>query len=251
MRDLHTEAIFTTADDQIQGLWAWHRYVLAATNIAALDEVVKQLPRDAFRMTHEWVRNYDPEEMAKSVLNSEPFLLVRYSLLGLMTICEAALVRLNERLATLKKCTKISKAGKLLEWAFEIVKISPVASPKATKRLPETCGDLDNARRLRNCIVHRNGCYDEDMYFKQAINDGWVLPQYEPDSRRATQAGEPIFLEQSRFEHFTWSSLEFLRILHNTIQSKEFGHTDPYSYAQEGKRIEWHRVLSGRRDVKM
>jgi hypothetical protein len=251
MRDECTEAIFTTADDQLQGLWGWHRYVEAATNMAAPDDVAKRLPRIAYIMTHEWLRYYDPQEMAKAICQVQPFLLVRYSLLGLVTICEAALFRLNHHLFKLNRCKKVSKAGKLLKWAFEIVKDAPVASPEAAARLPQTCGDLDNVRRLRNCIVHRNGCYDEEVYFKQVIHDGWVVPQYEPDSLRAAPAGEPIFLVTGRFEHFTRSGLEFLHILHNTIQCNMFGHKVPYTYEQEGKAIEWHRILSGRRDVKM
>ena len=128
---------------------------------------------------------------------------------------------------------------------------SPVASTQATLRLPETCGDLDNARRLRNCIVHRNGCYDEEMYLQDMIQDGWVVPQFERNSRSAAPKGEPIFLTTDRFEHLTRSHIEFLHILHNTIQQKEFGHSIPYHYGNEGKGIEWHRILSGRRDVKM
>jgi hypothetical protein len=160
-------AIFTTADDQIQGLWAWHRYAEQAINMAAPDEVAKGFPPSAYPMTHEWVRRYDPQEMAKAVVQVHPFILVRHSLIGLVTICEAALFRLNERLASLGKSEEFSKAFKLLKWAFKIVRNSPLASKAATARLPQTCGDLDNARRLRNCIVHRNGCYARSIFRRE------------------------------------------------------------------------------------
>jgi hypothetical protein len=209
------------------------------------------LPQGSFPLTHEWVRYYDPKEMAEQVCQIREFLLCRHSLVSLVVICEAALLRLNEQLSKAGKCTPHTKNMRLLRWAFDIVKSSPVASKEAAARLPQTCGDLDHARRLRNCIVHRNGLFDEEMYFKQVIEDKWVAPQYLKDSRRATDAKEPIFLITPHFEDFSRSHLEFLHILHNTIQMKEFGCTEPYNYSKEGKKIEWFRVLSGRRDVGM
>jgi hypothetical protein len=248
-RDGRTQAIFTTADDQMQGLWALHRYLKAAADIAEPDKLVSLMPQGKFLLTHEWVRFYDPNEMVKQVCQMHEFLLCGQSLITLVSVCEAALFRLNEHLSQVRHHAPLTKNSKLLEWGFNLVKQSPVASEKAAKRLPETCGDLDNARRLRNCIVHRNGCYDEDMYFQQVIRDGWVLPQYE--KRPAPKASEPIFLVTGRFEHLTRSHVEFLHILHNTVQKKEFRHDVSYNYEEEGKPIEWHRILSGRRDVKM
>jgi hypothetical protein len=250
-RDERTEAIFTTADDQMQGLWGFHRYVQAATDITKPDALLHRLPQDMFQLTHEWGRFYDPKEMADRVGQMREFLLCRQSLLGLVSVCEAALLRLNRHLASTNTCAEVSGNKKLLVWAFTVVQKSPVASPEATVRLPKTCGDLDNARRLRNCIVHRNGCYDEEMYLRQIVQDGWVIPQFEKNSQNAATKGEPIFLTTGRFEYLTRSHIEFLHILHNTIQQQEFGHPVPYNYTDEGKRIEWHRILSGRRVVKM
>jgi len=214
-------------------------------------ELLMFLPPDAFPIRHEWVRFYDRKEMAHSIEEIREFLLSRQSLLGLVSICEAAVFRLNERLADLDKCARISGIKKLLGWAFQIVRNIPEASSEAASRLPTTCGDLDNARRLRNCIVHRNGCYDEKMYFHDNVDDGWVNPQYERDSRQSAERREPIFLTTGRFEYITRSHIEFLHILHDTIQAKEFGHSVGYNYAEEGKQIEWHRILSGRRDLAM
>lgn len=250
-RDKKTEAIFTTADDQMQGLWGLFRYLKAATDIVEPKFLLLSLPKDIFTLTHEWGRMYNPKEMADQVCNMREFLLCRQSLVSLVTICEAALLRLNQHLTNLGRCTRQQKHARLLMWAFPIIKNRPLASDKATARLPKTCGDLDNARRLRNCIVHCNGCFDEKMYFDQAIQDGWIIPQYEKDSRRATTAGEPIFLTTEGLEYFIHSHIEFLHILHNTIQRDEFGHSQPYNYSDEGKQIEWYRILSGRRDVKM
>lgn len=252
-RDQHTEAIFTTADDQMQGLWALHRYLKASTDITEPDVLLQLLPQDVFQLTHEWSRFYDPKEMVEAVCQMREFLLCRQSLVALVTVCEAALLRLNEHLASLGKCVPVTKHGKLLSWAFGVARQSSLslASPETIARLPETCGDLDNARRLRNCIVHRNGCYDNNMYLKQVIQDDWVIPQFEKDSTRAVATKDPIFFVTERFEYFTRSHIEFLHVLHNTIQSIDFGHGVPYNYAAEGKKIEWHRILSGRRIVGM
>jgi hypothetical protein len=251
-RDGRTEAIFTTADDQMQALWGLHRYLKAAVESAEPESVIEKLPPH-YIMTHEWVRHYEPREMATALNPLWEFLLCRQSLVALVTICETALHRFSERLEKVKKLKKAPPAKNvgLLTWAFEVVKNARLASPKAIARLPETCGDLDNARRLRNCIVHRNGCYSQKTYFGHVIQDGWIKPQYERDSTSAAAKREPIFLLTSRFEYFTRSHLEFLHVLHTTIQDVYFGHSIPYNYAAEGKRAEWHRLLSGRRDVDM
>src|SRR5262249_20006132 len=155
-RNQHIEGIFTTADDQMQGLWGLHRYLKAAMHLAEPNAIVHLLPRDVFPLTHEWGRFYDPNEMVAEVAEMGEFLLARQSLVALVTLCEAALLRLNEALAGLGKCAPEKKFMRLLKWAFSAVQNSPVASAETIARLPQTCGDLDNARRLRHCIVHRN-----------------------------------------------------------------------------------------------
>jgi len=132
-----------------------------------------------------------------------------------------------------------------LSWAFGLVKGSSCGSPEMVARLAETCGDLDNARRLRNCIAHNNGAYNQ-MYESDVINDGWTKIQREKDSVLGVAERSKIFLVTARFEYFSRSHIEFLHILHNTIQLDSFGHSSGYNYAQEGKGIEWYRVLSGK-----
>jgi hypothetical protein len=119
-RDQYTEAIFTTADDQMQGLWGLHRYLKAATDITEPDALLPLLPRDAFPLTHEWGRFYDPKEMVEEVCQMREFLLCPQSLVALVTVCEAALLRLNEHLSSLGKCVSVTKHGKLLAWAFAV-----------------------------------------------------------------------------------------------------------------------------------
>ena len=250
-RDQEIEAIFTTADDQMQGLWGLHRCLKAATDSAAPEALIPYLPQGTFRLTHYWVRGYDARGMVRAMYDTGiDFLLSRSSLVSLVTICEAALRRFNDRLADLRRCVKKDGNKHLLSWAFELVKGYSLSSPEMLARLPETCGDLDNARRLRNCIVHNNGAYDA-MYHSDPINDGWVKIQYEKDSGAGATRRDKIFLQTEGFEHFSRSHIEFLHILHNAIQLDFFGHSAGYNYAEESKGIEWYRILSGRKSADM
>ncbi len=250
-RDQEIEAIFTTADDQMQGLWGLHRCLKAATDSAAPEALIPYLPQGTFRLTHYWVRGYDPMGMVRAMYDTGiDFLLSRSSLVSLVTICEAALRRFNNRLADLGKCSKKDKNKRLLKWAFVLVSGYSSTSAEMLARLPETCGDLDNARRLRNCIVHNNGAYDQ-TYESDVIKDGWTKIQREKDSVSGVNGRDKIFLDTNRFEHFSRSHIEFLHILHNAIQLDFFGHSAGYNYAEESKGIEWYRILSGRKSADM
>ena len=66
------------------------------------------------------------------------FLLSRSSLVSLVTICEAALRRFNDRLADLRRCVKKDGNKRLLSWAFELVRDYSSSSPEMLARLPET-----------------------------------------------------------------------------------------------------------------
>jgi hypothetical protein len=72
-RDGRTKAIFTTADDQMQGLWGFHRYVQAATDITEPNSLLHLLPQNTFQLTHEWGRYYDAKEMANQFINCASF----------------------------------------------------------------------------------------------------------------------------------------------------------------------------------
>jgi hypothetical protein len=248
-RDSQIEAIFTTADDAMQGLWALHMYLKAATDTTDEQSIGRSLPEKVFQLTHEWFRSYDPKELVRAIRDTGiDFLLSRASLVSLVVISEAAVGGMNARLAKLHHSSEVEGNKRLLQWAFGLLRDSTSGSENMLRRLPETCGDLDNARRLRNCIVHNNGKYS-NRYSEDAIDDGWVVVQREPDTSSAAAGRHAIQLTTSRYEHFSRSHIEFLHILHNTIQSRFFGHHDGYTYAEEGKQIEWHRVLTGREGV--
>src|SRR5207237_343856 len=93
--------------------------------------------------------------------------------------------------------------------------------------------------------VHRNGCYDENMYLNQVLQDEWLLPQFEKVSHRAVAAKEPIFLDTERFEYFTRSDIgscisctpRFRRItsamlVHITMSKKASDRVAPHSERQ-------------------
>jgi hypothetical protein len=246
-RDAAIEKIFTTADDGMQGLWGFHTYMSAALAVADRARLVSMLPNRRFPLTHEWKRFYNRHDLAAQMESIGPdFLQSRASLLLLVMIFEHAICRFNRQLHGCGHAPRKSKYKNLLEWVFSVVRDSHAGSATMIKRLPDTCGDVDNARRLRNTIVHNNGMYTE-KYGSDSINDDWVRMASESDWRVL----EPVLITTQRFEHFSRSHIELLHILHNSIQRKFFGHLDDFNYRSEHKRIEWHKVLGGGRQVGM
>ncbi len=251
-RDTTTKAIFTTADDAIQALWGLHACINSAYILVPKEQLAKRLPEGGFRLTHEWVRYYDRDKLVAEMDNVFEFVQCRTSLTSLVSTFEAAVERFIERLHELGHIAKAINGYKAqLRWVFGMVKQAKIGSTGMLARLPDTCGDVDNARRLRNCIAHNNGKYDS-TYGNDAINDGWVLVQTERGyATYLRDEHMPIFLTNARFEHFFRSHVEVVHILHNTIQSEFFGHHQGYNYATEHKPIEWYRIMSGRKSAQM
>ena len=245
--DMQILEMFTTADDSMQGLWGLHRYVQAAHETANRDRIMERIPEGSFQMTHEWLRYYDRQELVIAVEDAFEFVHSRQSLVSLVAIFEAFLRRMLERLQQLGHVGNAAdRYKKRLRWLFERVREARIGSKGMLLRLPITCGDVDNARRLRNCCAHNNGKYDA-TYKSDAIQDGWVKVQFERDYEEFEKTGySPIFLTSGRFEYYIRSHLELLHILHYTVQSKFFGSYEGYHYPTEGKRIEWYRLLSGK-----
>ena len=248
-RDPIIERIFTTADDAMQGLWGFHNYVNAAveTNRPDQKRLKQQLPDGGFKLTHEWTRLYSKSKMVDEITDAFEFVHCRQSIVSLVAISEAFMYRFIQRLDSLGKVIDSTRSYKgRLELMFKTVEHTTSGSQTMLNRLPTTCGDVDNARRLRNCCAHNNGKYDE-QYGNDAINNGWVdiRMQDEYHQEYKNRGSSPIFLINTHFENFCRSHIEFLHILHNTIQAKWFGVSQGYTYADEGKEIEWHRIISG------
>lgn len=245
------EGVFLTADDALQGLWGFHTFVNAAVDIAPREQMKNRLPPEYFQMTPEWVRFYEPEELLKEMDLVFEFIHCRNSLMLLMSVFEGALRRFNEELHNLTLAKEGREYKSLLKWVFDLLRNTGSGSAAMQSRLPETCGDIDNARRLRNCFAHNNGRYSQ-RYLDDAIRDNWVLIR---DLRggvaQAVSAKEKIFITNGQLERLLRSHIEVLHITYNAIQRRFFGETQDYNYAAEDKRIEWHRILSGQTFVGM
>jgi hypothetical protein len=250
-RNVDIERSFLIADDAMQGLWGLQAYIRAAVAVADKDQLGQRLPPIGFKLTHEWKRYYDSQELILEMEKVGEYVISRMCLLDLVAVFEAAIKQFHQLLVDLDHAKKLSNNkynnyATFLKWAFETVHINPLASTDAVSRLPETCGDVDNARRLRNIIVHNNGRYEERYRTQaEAFDGGWVKTMYETGFEDAIKHKKPLLLSRDRFEYFSHSHVELLHILHNTIQRKFFGHNGGYNYAAESKKVEWHRVLSG------
>ena len=250
-RDTSIENIFLVADDAIQGLWGLHTFTNAAVNTADRARIMSRLPTGAFQLTHEWARLYNPEELTRQMDLVFEFVHCRNSLVLLVSLFEGAILRFNEQLRSLPHVQKHTTYKPLLKWIFGLVRDTQSGSPAMRKRLPETCGEIDNARRLRNCFAHNNGRYNR-FYLDDAIQDKWVSVRPHGSNLIAdVDKREKILVINDHLEGFIRSHIEVLHVVHNTIQRKFFGESQDYSYAAEGKQIEWHRILSGETFLRM
>jgi hypothetical protein len=187
VRNPTVEAIFTTADDAMQGLWGLHMYVNAAVVKCDRPVMLTMLPEQRFPVTHEWQRKYDREELVSEMDSVFEFVHCRNSVVALVAIFEAAVSRFNSTLSTLGHAPARDKYKQLLLWICELLETTKVGCSAAMlARLRETCGDLDHARRIRNCITHNNRSY-EQFYFDDTINNGWVTPQHMKDAVRGVE----------------------------------------------------------------
>ena len=245
VRDRTIEKIFTVADDSMQAVWGLHSYTNAAVSNASRRNLTGRLPQDKFRMTHHWYRFYNPKGLVSAMKRVYTPIHCRLSLALLVSIFEEATCRLRERLHKLKKVSKPKESYKRnLRWVFDIVRNSSPDDPskqdarKMWSRLPVTCGDVDNARRLRNQWAHHRGRYTA-FYKRDAIKDKWLRKQME----KGYTPNGPIKITNARFEYFCRSHIELLHILHTVIQNQHFN-ASGFNYAREGKRIDLRQILS-------
>ena len=254
-RNKHILAVFLATDDSLQGVLGLHIYSAAIHGLAvnsinrAGDDRTVQL-----RITHEWVRPMSLKLFLSEMENCFEFMHCRIILLSLVANFEIALRRFRRQLwddghvGTKGPDYTEPDYKALLRWAFQLVRNSTCGSPTMLTRLPKTCGDVDNARRLRNLSLHSNNKFN-DSYVLDAISDAGVEVQFERNYASGVPNGEPVFLTSQRIEELGCSHVELLHILHNTIQRKFYGCTQDYNYAAERKTPELYRMVSGRRDV--
>ena len=254
-RNEYVLAVFLATDDSLQGILGLHIYTAAIHGLAvnsidrAGDDRTVQL-----RITHEWDRPMSLKSFLAEMENCFEFMHCRTILLSLVANFEIALRRFRRQLwddghvGTKRPNYAEPDYKALLRWAFQLVRNSTCGSPTMLTRLPKTCGDVDNARRLRNLSLHNNNKFNES-YVQDAISDAGVEVQFERNYESGIQNREPVFLTNSRIEELGCSHIELLHILHNTIQRKFYGCTQDYNYAAEGKTQELYRMVSGKHDA--
>jgi hypothetical protein len=134
-----------------------------------------------------------------------------------------------------------------LDWAFERLTTTSYGTTGMISRLDENRRKVDHGRRLRNCVLHNNGLFNT-RYETDAIPiKGRV--ELHPDFAKfkADPAVRvPIVLTRLEFDDLYKAHVELLHQLHDVLQREDFGYTGKgYSYADEGKMIQWERILTG------
>jgi len=115
-----------------------------------------------------------------------------------------------------------------------------------------TFGIIDNARRLRNLIVHNHGLFS-DYYERDVIDSYGVIADFHPHYeiyKSNPKIPIPVIINSRYFHRLILAHIEVLHVLHNYIQKEYFGVSKGYSYAEEGKAIDWKQVLWGGAKVK-
>lgn len=257
MRDKDIQRVFEIADDSLQGILGHYLYVLALQSTSNVDKVLESLPQDKFQMTFSWDRYYDKRDLVQAFTNKPIFEIyqARASLTSIVTVFNVALNGFIEHLRTKGHKQKIGDTNfeNCIKWAYEQLSPCDIGDTEAIKRLPVTFGILDNARRLRNLIIHNQGLFD-DSYEKQVIHFKDIAVEIHPNYsfyKANPQKSTPVIIDTGYFLRFSKAHLEVLHLLHNSIQKKYFGCQKAYDYLTEGKIIKWDTALWGSANVKI
>jgi hypothetical protein len=267
-RNFEIQRIFENADESLQGVLGHHFYVLALyQSVDDLNRIRKNLPNvsdkltvDAFPMTFSWIRYYRKEELINTYMS--PFFVLyqsRVTLTGIVSVFDdflnKVIIKLNclGHKPTLEGKEYNEKNNKWrykqkIKWAFFESRDCKIGDLEAIKRLPKTFGIIDEARRLRNLIMHNHGIFDE-IYGREAkeVNDfeKYVHPDYKDSSNNI-----PVILNHSDIVNISMAHIEVLHILHNQIQKKFFNHPKAYDYREERKLIiKWNLAFWGNAKV--
>lgn len=262
-RDLEIQKIFENADDSLQGVLGHHFYVLALyQSVDDPNKIRKNLPNvsdkltvDAFPMTFSWIRYYRKEELINTY--RPPFFVLyqsRVTLTGIVSVFDDFLNKVILKLNCLghnptlegKEYNKKNNKWKYkqkIKWAFLESQESKIGDLGAIKRLPKTFGIIEEARRLRNLIMHNHGIFDE-LYGRESkqVNDfeNYVHPDYK-DSKKDIA----VIINYEDIVNISRAHIEVIHILHNQIQKKYFKHSKAYDYGKEHKIIKWNSAFWG------
>lgn len=255
-RDKDIQHVFEVADDSLQGVLGHYLFVIALHGAAEKEKVSISLPPGRIPMTFSWDRFYRKEDLINAFKLIEfQIYQARLSLSTIVNVFEVALKGFIKHLNEKKHKQKLENRSlkSCIKWANEQLIGCDIGDQKAIDRLPYTLGIIDNARRLRNLIVHNQGLFD-GSYEKDAIkSDGIILDMhphysnYKDNPARPT----PIVFDTNYFFRFSKAHIEVLHLLHNFFQKRYFGYDDAYDYRRENKGIEWKRALWGNAKVKI
>jgi hypothetical protein len=255
-RDKDLQRVFEIADDSLQGVLGHYLYVLAVQSACDFEKVPAFLPSKVFPMTFSWDRMYNKQDLIEAF--KQPVFEIyqgRLSLLSIVTIFDVALNGFIETLNARGFSQKLAnhKLRQCIIWAYDQLVPCDIGDTKAVKRIPKTFGIIDNARRLRNLIVHNQGLFNE-RYEKQVITERPFIVDMHPHYsffKANPQKPTPVLLDKNSFMYFSRAHLELLHLLHNRLQKKYFGYQIAYDYLTERKRIEWTKALWGKANVKI
>jgi hypothetical protein len=259
VRNKEIQRIFEIADDSLQGMLGYHFYLYATYLSADPDDVKVHLPTisgfEVFRHTFSWVRRYRKEDLINAFLPPYfEFLQARFSLIAITSVFDDFLNNIVKELDLKGHTPQLDLQGlgknpnywKRLKWAFHELQKCTIGDLDSISRLPRTFGIIDEARILRNLIVHNHGIFNK-RYETDKIHSKEILRINHPDYQKSKDIGDniPIIIKYEDVINFSCAHIEVLHILHNQIQKKYFGHPDPYDYEKEGKDIRWEYALWG------
>jgi hypothetical protein len=253
-RDPDVQSLFEVADDSLQSILVYHFYNMAMKHNVSEKQIWDLLPEKTLPITFSWGRFYAKEQLTAEMEYSFEAIHSRAMLIFITSIFEAFLSGLVDILEEKNHPQKLksTKAKNLIKWAYqEASQLKNENAKDMVNRLPITFGIIDEARRLRNIIVHRKGLFNE-FYEEDAIKED--LKGQKSDIKILLHSDYQIFknnpgskvplrLDSDIIIEFSKAHIEALHVLHNSIQENIFEFKDLYSYKNEHKAIEYSRYL--------
>ena len=256
-RNLDIQKVFEIADDSLLGVLGYHLYIVEMQKIIDGNKIWECLPNTAIPHTFSWNRYYQKQDLIAKLTPIFEYYQTRVSLITMVSLFQVALGEFISHLdqnghpqflnGNKLKVGGYEKCTTSIEWAYLETRKCDIGDKEALSRLPKTFGKIDNARRLRNLIVHDHGLFKK-KYIKTAINFEDIEIELHPDYaefEKNPQVPSPIKLTTKDIIDFSRSHIEVLHVLHNGIQKNIFGFSKPYNYRKEHKLIIWDRALWG------
>jgi len=255
-RNQDIQKVFEIGDDSLQGVLGYNFYVNALQKSTNLKKLMEYLPDNVIPHTFSWDRYYQKEDLSNTLKTIFEFYQSRISLIAMVNVFEVTLgnfiqyLNKNGHQQTFndKKLKGNENYKAHIKWAYLETLNCDIGDEEAIKRLPITFGKIDNARRLRNLIVHNHGLFEE-RYQNNVIKFKNIVIELHPDYlifQTKPQNLFPIKITTNNIVNFSKAHIEVLHVLHNNIQKKYFNVIEAYDYRKESKYIEWNKVLWGK-----